>query len=85
MCGCYRLSTVSFQVAFQLRGFRCSATMQVVRKDFLCVVSLKNESDENAWMSSSNRLALVAQADNASQSEEISIMMYIKLLSCAPS
>ena len=62
-----------------------SSVVQVVRKEDLCVVSLKNESKDEAWFSSHNRLALVAQADNAARSGEISIMMYIKLRSCVPS
>lgn len=59
--------------------------MQVVRKEDLCVVSLKNESKDEAWFASQNRLALVAQADNAARSEEVTIMLYIKLRSYVPS
>lgn len=58
--------------------------MQVARKEDLCIVSLKNESNDDAWMSEHNRLALVASAENASQSADILIMLYIKLSSCAP-
>jgi hypothetical protein len=58
--------------------------MQIVRKDDLCVVSLKNEARDEAWMASHNRLALCAQADNAAHcGEELTIVLYLKLRSCA--
>lgn len=65
-------------------GSCISSAMQVVRKEDLCVVSLRNESKDDAWIASHNRLALVAQAGNAAHSEEISVTMYIKLCSCVP-
>jgi hypothetical protein len=59
--------------------------MQIVRKDDLCVVSLKSETTLAGWMASHNRIALCAKADNAAHSgDEHSIILCIKLQSCAP-